>query len=343
MSNFAILRHEKITSRNKLSQVFAHNKRKINTPNADANAKNLYLGASDPLAKFDSILEKHNIKPRENAVLAFELLMTFSPEQKANINPKQFAKTALTWLKNEFPEQAILSFDLHLDETTPHIQAVVMPLIHKTVRGREQWRLAAKDYTGTPELLRQRQTRFAEAMAPLGLRRGRRFSKAKHKEIQMMYGQLKTDLEMTEKTVTELVSQIPDEPKITDFFNIKSIIKKLGLAVKDISALAQKAMQYDKTKAETKILEDRISDLERVNQSLRSNARDIRRVLGVDNAADAYTAIKELKHASDEELRAKYASHLAVAPNGNELDPVSALAAPRTRKNRVNNLDELGK
>lgn len=344
MSNFAILRHEKITSVSKLSQVFAHNKRKINVPNSDNDIKNIYCGPKDPMGKFNSLLEKHNIKPRADAVLAFELLMTFSPEQKENINPKQFAKTALAWLKTEFPEQAILSFDLHLDETTPHIQAVVMPLIYKTVRGKEQWRLTAKDYTGTPELLRQRQTRFAEAMQPLGLARGRKFSKAKHREIKLMYGQIKDELDIAEKTVADLVAQIPDEPKITDFFNIKSIIKSLGLAMKSISDLARKSVLADIYKAETDQLKNRIEDLEITNRALRSDARAIRNTLGVDNATDAYIAIKTLKNNEDEALRAKYASHLAVAPNGggNELDPVSA-ASPRTRKIRDKDIGGLGK
>jgi Plasmid recombination enzyme. len=341
MSNFAILRHEKITSRAKLSQVFAHNKRKIDVPNTDDSIKNIYIGASDPLAKFDLLLTKHNIKPRENAVLAFELLMTFSPEQKSNINPKQFARLALDWLKKEFPEQAILSFDLHLDETTPHIQAVVMPLIHKTVRGKEQWRLAAKDYTGTPELLRQRQTRFAEAMEPLGLQRGRKFSKAKHRAIKLMYGQINEELETAEKMVSELIAKIPAEPKITDFFNIKSIIKSLGLAVKNIGVLARKSVLADIYKAETNELKNRIEDLEVTNRALRSDARAIRSVLGVDNANEAYKAIQLLKDKEDEAIRAKYASHMAVAPNsGNEPEPVFSLPASAKHKNR-NQADDL--
>ena len=49
------------------------------------------------------------------------------------INNKEFLRKA-KWLETEFPSEAILSVDLHLDETTPHIHAVVMPLIENSSR-----------------------------------------------------------------------------------------------------------------------------------------------------------------------------------------------------------------
>ena len=54
--------------------------------------KNTYTGYKDPYKKFDEICEKHNIKPRANAVLAYELLLTFSPEMSGQINNKEFLR-----------------------------------------------------------------------------------------------------------------------------------------------------------------------------------------------------------------------------------------------------------
>ena len=221
MGNYAILRHEKITTKAKLASVIGHNRRLFDVPNADKNKKNTYTGYSDPYKQFDKICEKHNIKPRQNAVLAYELLLTFSPEMSGQINNRDFLKRAKKWLETEFPSDAILSIDLHLDETTPHIHAVVMPLIEKTVRGKVQMRLSAKDYTGTPELLRARQTRFAEAMKPLGLERGLKHSGATHTDIATYHDRLNRDLEAANNEIESIFSQIPEKPSITDFFNIK--------------------------------------------------------------------------------------------------------------------------
>ena len=133
------------------------------------------------------------------------------------INNRDFLKRAKKWLETEFPSDAILSIDLHLDETTPHIHAVVMPLIEKTVRGKVQMRLSAKDYTGTPELLRARQTRFAEAMKPLGLERGLKHSGATHTDIATYHDRLNRDLEAANNEIESIFSQIPEKPSITDF------------------------------------------------------------------------------------------------------------------------------
>ena len=227
--------------------------------------KNTYTGYSDPYKQFDKICEKHNIKPRQNAVLAYELLLTFSPEMSGQINNRDFLKRAKKWLETEFPSDAILSIDLHLDETTPHIHAVVMPLIEKTVRGKVQMRLSAKDYTGTPELLRARQTRFAEAMKPLGLERGLKHSGATHTDIATYHDRLNRDLEAANNEIESIFSQIPEKPSITDFFNIKKVIQKLQNASKAIAVLAQNAVKVG-------TLEKEVAKLAEDNARLRRSA-----------------------------------------------------------------------
>ena len=81
----------------------------------------------------------------------------------------------------------VLAAHVHLDETTPHIQATTIPLVQKAVgrRGRRpkgslplppaepSWRLSARDLVGgSRETLVAIQDDYAEAMAGHGLRRG---------------------------------------------------------------------------------------------------------------------------------------------------------------------------
>lgn len=253
MSNFAIMRHEKITSKAKLAMAIGHNRRTIPVSNADPSVKNRYGGLQDPLGAFDRQLDRLGIKPRANAVLAYELLFTYSPEMKGCLSNEDFLKATKEFLKSEFPSEAILSVDMHLDETTPHIHAIVMPIIEKTVRGEKKWRLSAKDYTGTPQMLIARQTRFAEAMAPLGLVRGTTSSKATHKEIKTYYGDLQRNVEEAKKTFEEALRDLPEKPS---FLNLKIYAEKVKSVMELFKSITQQVVNSElATKAITRQLE----------------------------------------------------------------------------------------
>jgi hypothetical protein len=266
MSNFAIMRHEKITSKAKLAMTIGHNRRTIPVPNADPDVKNHYSGLQDPLEAFDRRLDKLGIKPRANAVLAYELLFTYSPEMKGCMSNEDFFKATKEFLKREFPSEAILSVDMHLDETTPHIHAIVMPIIEKTVRGEKKWRLAAKDYTGTPQMLIARQTRFAEAMAPLGLVRGTTSSKAKHKEIKAYYGDLQRNVEEASKTIEEVLRDLPEKPNA---FNAKIYAGKLKCVMEIFRSITQQLVSKDlATKAITRQLEQAQKRIQQLKKNI---------------------------------------------------------------------------
>ena len=70
---------------------------------------------------------------------------------------------------------------LHLDEKTPHLHAVVVPI--------REGKLTAKTILGNKKDMSQRQDRYAQAMAPFGLSRGVRGSKAIHNAEGWYLGQ----------------------------------------------------------------------------------------------------------------------------------------------------------
>lgn len=86
---------------------------------------------------------------------------------------KKWQQANYDFVKKEFGEMNIMRFTLHLDEKTPHIHAIVVPL---TADGR----LSAKELMGNKKNLSLRQDRYGEAMADFGLIRGVRESKANH-------------------------------------------------------------------------------------------------------------------------------------------------------------------
>lgn len=73
----------------------------------------------------------------------------------------------------EFGEENIVRFALHLDEETAHIHCVSVPIT-------SEGKLSAKKVMGNPVELRKKQDRYADAMKKWGLQRGVSGSNRKH-------------------------------------------------------------------------------------------------------------------------------------------------------------------
>ncbi len=115
---------------------------------------------------------------RKDAVKYLSLVLTGTHEDMAGLATeparlKHWQQANFDFVAKEYGEANIVRFTLHMDEKTPHLHAVVVPL---TADGR----LSAKDLMGNKKSLSLQQDRYAEAMAPFALSRGVRDSKARH-------------------------------------------------------------------------------------------------------------------------------------------------------------------
>ena len=196
MKKFAIFRHsdKKFHTMSEISNAERHNKRTMDVPNAAPNGVEgvdfrRVHGGNSATGTLKILLKKHNIKPRKNAALAMEYLMTYSPEMKEKIPLDEWIEANLEFLRVEHGE-GVLCVDLHLDETTPHLQAIVAPLIEKEVRGKLQMRLSGVDFWKGKYKLSSRQDRYADAMSRFGLERGLKGSKSAHRTIKEFYKML---------------------------------------------------------------------------------------------------------------------------------------------------------
>ena len=206
--SFAIYRAEKLKSPGAISASVAHNARTRNTPNADASrtsANRQLFGFSGVIPKPEMLLaewERRTVSARRkpDAVLLQELFLGCSPEFFAELTDARefdahldaWVRLSVDWLNREFGEN-LLSATLHLDETTPHIAAYVIPLM--PAKDGSVWLSGKKLFN--PVTLTQQQDRYAAAVAELGLERGVRGSIAKHRTIRSYYGQI----EQAEKCV----------------------------------------------------------------------------------------------------------------------------------------------
>ena len=192
-----------------------HNNREEEVGNSDQSAPPpaVVYGPEDAWVGVRDRLKDLGIEPRKNAVLALELMMTTSPEYWPGDDPvcyvrklRRFILRAMRYLLGRYPRCAIVSITLHLDEQTPHLHVIVLP-VRKRVDARfsdkrERWMLSARgdlppkrekgappiDYAnfwrggiGSRGQMAYEQTVFAKVMTPLGLERGRVWSGAPNK------------------------------------------------------------------------------------------------------------------------------------------------------------------
>lgn len=163
---------------------------------------------------------------RKDAVKGMSMVFTGSHEEMNKIFSQSQTRNAwidanIKFVKEEFGVKNIVRFTLHLDEKTPHIHAVVVPLT-------KDGRLSAKEIMGDKSGMSERQTRYADQMKPFGLERGIVGSKAIHNSEGWYLGQQKKEQEA-------ILSQIPpltflDRVNPTNYIN--KLTEGLKLAVK---------------------------------------------------------------------------------------------------------------
>ena len=183
---FAIMRTSKIKSMGNMAASLSHTFRERPTPNADFErtpSNTILVGPDTADAVVEAWRSAAPVKQRKNAVLAVEYLVTGSPEAMKELstdNQDQYFKDALLWLQEKHGSENILSAVIHRDETTPHLSAMVIPLV--------EGKLNAKHFLGGRGKLTAMQTNFAQNVgAEYGLERGVERSGATHQRVSQHY------------------------------------------------------------------------------------------------------------------------------------------------------------
>lgn len=205
---YGIMRLQKIKSTYSLRASLRHAYREQDTPNANPQQKNLFVGArsvSQALAAYEKRKSTVKGKIRANAVMAIEQLITASPDFfKTSTKQQQsdFFNKSLSWLKATYGAENVVCSGIHLDEKTPHMWAYVIPV--------HQEKLNARHYIGGHKnRLSEMQTEFHQVCcAEFGLQRGVEKSKAKHTEVRHWYTVMREVLNLPKKTTAEKIKAI---------------------------------------------------------------------------------------------------------------------------------------
>ena len=166
---------------------------------------------------------------RKDAVKYNTHILTGSHEDMKRIfsNPQ----TAQKWIdenrkfiEKEFGKENVVRFTLHMDEKTPHIHAVTIPLT-------QDGRLSAKEIIGNKKEMQARQDRYASHMMQFGLQRGIRNTGIKHENATEYYARMNQAKEVAEKTEIKVEKGLLGY-KAESVQELKNAVKSLKVALK---------------------------------------------------------------------------------------------------------------
>lgn len=227
MTSKPILRVGKIkaTGRSTPQSVGGHLARSRPTPNADParTSRNRWLIGSAELDLDQAIGEVmasagiDRAALRKDATIANDVLLTVSPEWFRPDEPTKagayddarvqaFAAEAESLLRKTFGARLVCAV-LHLDEATPHIQAVLVPIMKGKTEGK-RYRLSGKDMFN-PETLTQLQQDWEDRMRKHGVGPRTKGSRARHTTLREYYGAL----EATRAIDGRSAIQLPPPPQ----------------------------------------------------------------------------------------------------------------------------------
>lgn len=169
MSNYAIMRMEKLKSRVSLVGSLRHNTRELVPKNADptlSKHNNIIHTKAESLELYTKLLPK---KVRKNAVHAVEVVCTASSEwfEKASKEDRRdFFTDSEEWARKVFGRKNVISVTVHRDEKTPHVHIIALPIVDGKLN-------AKKLIGGTKYRMRDLQNDFyLKVGKPLGMDRG---------------------------------------------------------------------------------------------------------------------------------------------------------------------------
>lgn len=227
--SYAIIRNEKY-KRDNLKGIYRHNERKnknYSNKNIDKTKTHLNYSLKSPQysyeKEFDRIKEKYNLKGQIKSVsnIVCEYIITSDKKFFETIGEKEtrrYFETAYKFVceyKN-LGEQYILSANIHLDEETPHLHLVFIPVVHTTdKKGNNIDKIACSEFWKEKDSYIQLQNSFYSYIIQNGfnLERGKSSSK-EHLSVKD-YKEI-TNYEKTKKALKDIKIEFPNTPNIKD-------------------------------------------------------------------------------------------------------------------------------
>lgn len=234
--SYAIIRNEKLT-RAQAMGAYKHNERKTknhSNKNIDSSKTelNYYLKKNELsyIKEFDKIKEKYDLKGqiRSNSNIMCE--MVFTSDQKffdkiGYEESKRYFKESYKFIceyKN-LSEQSIISAVVHMDEYTPHMHLLFIPVIHTTDKqGNKIEKLCCRDFWKGRNSYRDLQNAYFKHISEKGfkLERGELVEVTNREHYSVQEYKRITNFENTKELLNSIKLELPETPDIKDFKKI---------------------------------------------------------------------------------------------------------------------------
>lgn len=234
--SYAIIRNEKLT-RAQAMGAYKHNERKTrnhSNKNIDSTKTelNYYLKKNELsyIKEFDKIKEKYDLKGqiRSNSNIMCE--MVFTSDQKffdkiGYEESKRYFEESYKFIceyKN-LGEQNIISAVVHMDEDTPHMHLLFIPVIHTTDKqGNKIDKVCCRDFWKGKNSYRDLQNSYFKHISEKGfkLERGELVEVTNRKHYSVQEYKRITNFENTKELLNSIKLELPETPDIKDFKKI---------------------------------------------------------------------------------------------------------------------------
>lgn len=234
--SYAIIRNEKLT-RVQAMGAYKHNERKTrNHSNKNINSTktelNYYLKKNELsyIKEFDKIKEKYDLKGqiRSNSNIMCE--MVFTSDQKffdkiGYEESKRYFEESYKFIceyKN-LGEQNIISAVVHMDEDTPHMHLLLIPVVHTIDKqGNKIDKVCCRDFWKGKNSYRDLQNSYFKHISEKGfkLERGELVEVTNREHYSVQEYKRITNFKNTKELLNSIKLELPESPDIKDFKKI---------------------------------------------------------------------------------------------------------------------------
>ncbi len=314
--SYAIIRNDKLTRVDAQGSYIHNDRRSKGHSNKDIDPTRTHLNfyckenKLTYIKEFDRMRKEYDLKGniRSNSIIMCEMMITSDNELFDKIGleeTKRYFRESYKFVCNykNLGERNIVSAAVHLDETTPHMHLVYIPVVKtKDKEGKTIDKICARDFGRGRNSYRELQNDFHSYVTSKGfdLERGLPVEEtgAKHQKIEDL--KKITNFENTKKVLDNIKLELPKVPDINDirllqlnkakvkndiikpkddlinelYNDNKALHQELSKQVKLVNEAQKYQKERDKILADNKVLNNKVKDLELDYNSRKNELED---------------------------------------------------------------------
>lgn len=294
--SYAIIRNDKLTRVDAQGSYIHNDRRSKGHSNKDIDPTRTHLNfwckknGLTYIKEFDKMKKEYDLKGtiRSNSNIMCEMMITSDNAFFDKIGleeTKRYFKESYKFVcdyKN-LGEKYIVSAAVHLDETTPHMHLVYIPVIHtKDKEGNDIDKICCRDFWKGRDSYRQLQNAFHKYITSKGfdLERGLPVEEtgAKHEKIEDL--KKLTNFENTKKVLDNIKLELPETPDINDI----------------------KLIKLNREKVENEIIKPKDDMIEKLYNEKVSLQKELLKQVNLVNEAEKYQKERDFILADNKEL-----------------------------------------